>query len=122
MDKGIVSHVELEAFIKFGLLDGVAIKVAHCGELTEARRQIEIFCDAGLMFLGSGLTDPDLSLAASLSLFGAYDLPHPAALNEPQFLAGSILRQPFRVVAGELAVPPGAGLGVEIDETKLPAS
>ncbi len=121
MDEGIVSHVELEAFIKFGLLDGVAIKVARCGGLTEARRQIETVLDAGLMFLGSGLTDPDLSLAASLSLFGAYGLALPAALNGPQFLAGSILRQPFCAVEGELAVPTGAGLGVEIDETKLPA-
>lgn len=120
MDEGIVSHVELEAFIKFGLLDGVAIKVARSGGLTEARRQIEILRDAGLMFLGSGLTDPDLSLAASLSLFGAYDLPHPAALNGPQFLTNSILREPFQVVDGELSVPKGAGLGVEIDETKLP--
>jgi len=119
MDEGIVSNVELEEFIKLGLLDGVAIKVARCGGLAEARRQIETVLDAGLMFLGSGLTDPDLSLAASLALFGAYDLPYAAALNGPQFLDGSILKQPFVVVAGELAVPTGAGLGVEIDETKL---
>lgn len=30
------------------------------------RKQIEIVRNEGLMFLGSGLTDPDLSLAASL--------------------------------------------------------
>lgn len=116
MDEGVVSCAELEAFIKLKLLDGVAIKVARCGGLTEARRQIEMALDAGLMFLGSGLTDPDVSLAASLALFGAYDLDRPAALNGPQFLASSVLDQPLRPVAGELSVPAGAGLGVTVLE------
>jgi L-alanine-DL-glutamate epimerase-like enolase superfamily enzyme len=119
MDEGIVSSVELEEFIKLGLLDGVAMKPARCGGLGEARRQIEIVQKSGLMFLGSGLTDPDLSLAASLLLYGAYDLKYPAALNGPQFLDGSILKSPLAVSAGQLAVPTGPGLGVEVDEEKM---
>ena len=119
MDEGIVSSVELEEFIKLELLDGVAMKPARCGGITEGRRQIEIVQRAGLMFLGSGLTDPDISLAASIALYGAYDLKYPAALNGPQFLSGSILKHPFEVKDGELAVPKGHGLGVEVDEAKL---
>ena len=71
------------------------------------------------MFLGSGLTDPDLSLAASLILYGAYDLQYPAALNRPQFLDGSILKHPLLVADGTMAVPDGLGLGVEVDESKI---
>lgn len=119
MDEGVVSSVELEEFIKLGLLDGVAMKPARCGGLTEARRQVEMLLEAGLMFLGSGLSDPDLSLAAALALYGAYDLQYPAALNGPQFLRGSILQRPFQVVGGGVAVPTGAGLGVEVDEARL---
>jgi L-alanine-DL-glutamate epimerase-like enolase superfamily enzyme len=119
MDEGIVSSVELEEFIKLNLLDGVAIKLARCGGLTEARRQIEMIQNAGLLFLGSGLTDPDLSLAGSLALYGAYDLHLPAALNGPQFLDGTILQCPFEVIEGQLATPIGPGLGVEVDEAKL---
>ena len=119
MDEGIVSTVELEEFIQLGLLDGVAMKPARCGGILEARRQIETVLNAGLMWLGSGLTDPDVSLAASLALYGAYGLERPAALNGPQFLAGSVLRKPFEVVGGELTVPVGAGLGVEMDEAQL---
>jgi L-alanine-DL-glutamate epimerase-like enolase superfamily enzyme len=106
-------------FIKLGLLDGVAMKPARCGGLTEARRQIEILKSEGFMFLGSGLTDPDVSLAASLLLYGAYGLKYPAALNGPQFLEGSVLKQPFVVSEGELSVPTGVGLGVEVDETAI---
>ncbi|MBI2947612.1 MAG: hypothetical protein HYY23_08190 [Verrucomicrobia bacterium] len=119
MDEGIVSSVELDEFIQFGLLDGVAMKPARCGGLTEARRQVEMVGKAGLMFLGSGLTDPDVSLAASLALYGAYDLKYPAALNGPQFLSESILKRPFQVADGQLAVPKGPGLGVEVDEGKI---
>ena len=119
MDEGIVSSVELEEFIKLGLLDGVAMKVARCGGITEARRQVEMLQNAGLLFFGSGLTDPDVSLAACLALYGAYDLKYPAALNGPQFLAGSILKEPFEVVNGEISVPRAPGLGVEVAESKL---
>ena len=120
MDEGIVSTVELKQFIELGLLDGVAMKPARCGGITEARRQIEAVLQAGLMFLGSGLTDPDISLAASLVLYGAYGLSKPAALNGPQFLSGlSILKSPLTPIDGYLPVPTGPGLGVDVDEAAL---
>lgn len=122
-DEGVVSSVELTEFIRLGLLDGVAMKPARTAGLTDARKQIELLEDAGLMFLGSGLTDPDVSLAASLQLFGAYGLKHPAALNGPQFLAGTYLKTPLVARDGYLNVPRGPGLGVEVDESRLrPAS
>jgi len=119
MDEGIVSRVELEEFRKLKLLSGVAMKVARCGGLTEAARIMEFARNEGLMILGSGLTDPDLSLAASLILFSAYELPAPAALNGPQYLTTSILRQPLAVKGGAIAPPTGPGLGVEVDPEKL---
>lgn len=119
MDEGIVSSVELEEFIDLKLLDGVAMKPARCGGLTEAKRQIERLLDAGLMWLGSGLTDPDVSLAASLHLYGAFGLKYPAALNGPQFVDGSVLSSPFVVRDGMLEVPKGPGLGVDVDEAKI---
>lgn len=122
LDEGVVSTVELEEFINLGMCDGVAMKPARCSGLTEARKQIELVLDRGLMWLGSGLTDPDISLAASLLLYGAYNYDKPAALNGPQFLASqTILKQPFEAVGGEMKVPQGFGLCVEVDEEKLRA-
>ncbi len=119
MDESIVNCAELEEFIKLGLLDGVAMKPARCGGLTEACRQIDLLEKHNLRFLGSGLTDPDLSLAASLLLYGAYDLKYPAALNGPQFLAGTILKTPLEVKDGQLRVPTGYGLCVEPDMSQV---
>jgi len=119
MDEGVVSPMDLEEFIKLGMLDGVAMKPARCGGLPSCRRQIEICLERGLMWLGSGLTDPDISLAASLCLYGAYGLKKPAALNGPQFLTADVLKKPLRIENGGAHVPTGPGLGIEVEEDKI---
>lgn len=119
LDEGVVSVTDLEEFHKLGLLDGVAMKPARTAGLWDARRQVEFLERNRMWFLGSGLTDPDVSLAASLVLYGAYGLRYPAALNGLQFLAGSFLKTPFRLEDGALRVPTGPGLGVEVDEEKV---
>ncbi len=119
MDEGIVSPTELREFVRLGMLDGVAMKPARCGGLLSGRQQIELLEREGLMWLGSGLTDPDVSLAATLQLYGAFGLKEPAALNGPQFLTESLLKQPLEVVDGAMTPPSGPGLGVEVDEEKL---
>ncbi|HHK40892.1 MAG TPA: mandelate racemase, partial [Planctomycetaceae bacterium] len=82
-------------------------------------RQIELLEERGLMWLGSGLTDPDVSLAASLVLYRAYGLEKPAALNGPQFLDQDLLQRPLAIDGGVAEVPSGPGLGVDIDESAL---
>ena len=119
MDESVVSHIELEEFIQLGLLDGVAVKVARSGGLAESYRVVQTIERHGLLFYASGLTDPDLSLAASLLLFGACGLAVPAALNGPQYLATSILHKPLTVAGDTIEVPQGVGLGVEVDEAAL---
>ncbi len=121
MDEPIVSLADLRAFHEFGLLDGVAMKVSRCGGLTEARRIIEYMKQHGLLLFASGLTDPDISLAASLRLFSESGLERPAALNGPQFLTATILRRPINIRGDQAEVPTGPGLGVEVDETALHA-
>ena len=119
MDEGVVSPVELTEFIRLEMLDGVAMKPSRCGGLVAAKRQIEILVDAGLMWLGSGLTDPDISMAAALALYGAYGLTKPAALNGPQFLTTDVLAKPLDSKNGSVTVPGGHGLGVDVDESKV---
>lgn len=121
MDEGVIAPQDLVEFIRLEMLDGVAMKPARCGGLFPARKQVEILLDSGMLFLGSGLADPDVSLAASLALYGAYNLSYPAALNGPQFLAHSVLAAPLEPDAGRLKIPTGPGLGIEIDEAKVKA-
>ncbi|MDT8300840.1 MAG: enolase C-terminal domain-like protein [Sedimentisphaerales bacterium] len=119
MDEGIVSPVELTEFIRLKMLDGVAMKPSRCGGLAPAKRQIEILLNEGLMWLGSGLTDPDISMAAALALYGAYGLKKPVALNGPQFLTTDVLTRTLDIKNGSATVPVGHGLGIEVDEAKV---
>jgi len=119
LDEGVVNSVDLEEFIALGMCDGLAMKPARTAGLYDAKKQIEMVQKRGMMFLGSGLTDPDLSLAATLQLYGAFQLKYPAALNGLQFLRGSILKTPFALENGTLRVPTGPGLGVEVDLKKF---
>jgi len=116
LDETIVGATELQEFIALGMLDGVVLKVARSGGLTESLKIAEVAEQAGLMIYGSGLTDPDISLAASLQLFAACDLKFAAALNGPQFITETFLREPIVVCDGEAMVPTGFGLGVEFSE------
>ena len=119
MDEGVVSPIDLEEFIKLGMLDGVAMKPARCGGLSSNKRQIELCLEHNLIWLGSGLTDPDISLAATLGLYGAFGLKTPAALNGPQFLTADVLKKPLRIEKGIAHVPEGPGLGIEVDEDRV---
>ncbi len=119
MDESVVSPSDLIEFIRLDVLDGVAMKIPRCGGILPAKQQIEIVQNANLMFLGSGLTDPGLSLAATLQLYGAFQYEKPAALNGPQFIDQSILAEPIEPENGSLTVPTGPGLGVEVDESRI---
>jgi len=119
MDEGVISPTDLREFYKAGMLNGVAMKPSRCGGLRSCSQQIELCLQHGLMWLGSGLTDPDISLAATLALYGAYGLSKPAALNGPQFLTDSVLAVPLRIEKDQAHVPTGPGLGIEVDEPKV---
>lgn len=119
MDEGVVSPTDLEEFFELGMLDGVAMKPARCGGLESNKGQIEFCLKNNLIWLGSGLTDPDISMAAALGLYSAFTLKKPAALNGPQFLTADVLKRPIRIENGTAQVPDGPGLGIEIDEDKV---
>ncbi len=119
MDEGVISPTDLEEFIKLGMCDGAAMKPARCGGLISCKHQIELCLEHDLIWLGSGLTDPDISLAAALCLYGAFGLKKPAALNGPQFLTADVLKKPIRIQEGVAYLPSGPGLGIEVDENKV---
>jgi L-alanine-DL-glutamate epimerase-like enolase superfamily enzyme len=115
MDEGIVSSVEAEEFAALGMMDGIAMKVARCGGLWHAARITDMLHERSMQLFASGLTDPDLSLAASLHLFAVAGLTRPAALNGPQFLEGGGVTDARLRASGDLIkVPAAPGLGIEV--------
>ena len=117
MDEGIVSPVEVAEFIALDMFDGVAMKVARCAGLWNASRIVSLLRENNLFMFASGLTDPDLSLAASAHLFVWAGLNIPAALNGPQYIsAGGTTDPTFRANGDIIRVPAAPGLGITLDE------
>jgi muconate cycloisomerase len=78
---------------------------------------VTLLAENNLLVFASGLTDPDLSLAASVHLFGWAGLNVPAALNGPQYIAGQGTTDPtFRANGDKIPVPTAPGLGITLDE------
>lgn len=122
MDEGIMSPVEARAFADLGLMDGIAMKPARNAGLWPSKLIVEMLQERGLMVLGSGLTDPDLSLAAAAHLYAWAGITYPCALNGPQFLGETLLtpESHFSIEGGELILPQGPGLGVSLDLASVP--
>jgi L-alanine-DL-glutamate epimerase-like enolase superfamily enzyme len=100
------------------MFDGIAMKVARCGGLWNASRIVTLLRENNLLVFGSGLTDPDLSLAATAHLFACAGLDTPTALNGPQYIAGRGTTDPvFRANGDRIAVPTVPGLGITVDSS-----
>jgi L-alanine-DL-glutamate epimerase-like enolase superfamily enzyme len=115
MDEGILSPVESEEFIALGMLDGIALKPARNAGLWPSVQIVNQLRARGLLVLGSGLTDPDLSLAAAMQLFAWGGITRPCALNGPQFLADRLSGDTLVPAGDTLTVPTAPGLGLTLD-------
>jgi L-alanine-DL-glutamate epimerase-like enolase superfamily enzyme len=116
MDEGIVGPEVAAEFIALGLMDGMALKPARNAGLWPSVQIVNELRAHGLMVLGSGLTDPDFSLAAAAQLYAWAGLTHPCALNGPQFLADSLVGTALTPKNDVLTVPAAPGLGLTPDD------
>lgn len=117
LDESLRHPNDLATFVR---LDAVAVaiaKVQRSGGLTLSRRLCVLAEDSGVRLMGSGLTDSDLGLAASLHLFAAHGIDTPVDLNGRQFIDSAYTTgTTVSISDGVAQVPTGPGLGVEVDE------
>ncbi|MEU5723492.1 enolase C-terminal domain-like protein [Micromonospora sp. NPDC047738] len=118
LDESLRHPSDLATFVKLDAVDVAIAKVQRSGGLTLSRRLCALAEDSGVRLMGSGLTDSDLGLAASVHLFAAYGIDTPVDLNGRQFLESSYATgATVQVRDGVAQVPTGPGLGVDVDES-----
>ena len=115
LDEGVLAVDVAEEFIALGMTDGIALKPARNAGLWPSVQIVNKLRAHGLLILGSGLCDPDFSLAAALHLFAWSGLGTPCALNGPQFLSGSLVNGALSTRADMINLPTSAGLGLTPD-------
>jgi muconate cycloisomerase len=116
LDESLRHPSDLATFVKLGAVDVAIAKVQRSGGLTLSRRLCQYAEDSGVRLMGSGLTDSDVGLAASLHLFSAFGITTPVDLNGRQFIASPYARTTVAIEDGWALVPAGPGLGVDVDE------
>jgi muconate/chloromuconate cycloisomerase len=100
--------------------DGVAVKVAKAGGLLRAYSVGAIAATADLACYGGSALESSIGTAASAHLFAS--LPQLSAgceLVGPLLLTDDIVVEPVTYAGGDLVVPTGPGLGVEVDWEKV---
>ncbi|EHR60196.1 mandelate racemase/muconate lactonizing enzyme family protein [Saccharomonospora cyanea] len=118
LDESLRHPSDLATFVRLDAVDVAIAKVQRSGGLTLSRRLCSLAQDCGVRLMGSGLTDSDVGLAASLHLFGAFGIDTPVDLNGRQFV-DSVYADGVRVDGGVAQVPTGPGLGVDVDEATV---
>ncbi|MEV0660982.1 mandelate racemase/muconate lactonizing enzyme family protein [Actinomadura luteofluorescens] len=116
LDESLRHPSDLATFVRLDAVDVAIAKVQRTGGLTLSRRLCALAEDCGVALMGSGLTDSDLGLAASLHLFSAFGVDTPVDLNGRQFIESPYAGPTVEIRDGTARVPDAPGLGVEVDE------
>lgn len=119
LDESLRHPSDLATFVKLDAVDIAIAKVQRSGGLTLSRRLCQLAEDCGVALMGSGLTDSDLGLAASVHLFAAHHVTGPVDLNGRQFIDSPYAGPTVEVRGGTAQVPTAPGLGVEVDEAAV---
>lgn len=115
IDESLRSVPDLIEYVRADAIGVAVAKVQRNAGLHRSRQLCEAAEAAGLSLALSGLTETDLGLAAGLHLAAAFDI-NPLALNGPQYIDTPFLRERVWRGGGQVALPSGPGLGVEVDE------
>jgi len=116
VDESLRHPTDLATFVKLGAIDIAIAKVQRNAGITLSRRLCQYALDSGVRLMGSGLTDSDVGLAASLHIFSAFGIKAPADLNGRQFIESPYATLTVEVRHGKARVSNRPGLGVDVDE------
>ncbi len=120
LDESITSEIVCADAIELGAAEIVNIKAGRVGGYLTARRIHDLCRERGIPVWCGGMLETGIGRAANAALaaLDGFTLPGDVSASR-RFWATDIVTEPIEVVAGHVAVPTGAGLGVTIDRQFL---
>jgi o-succinylbenzoate synthase len=114
LDESAATLADIERAIDVGAGAAMVIKPARLGGISKARRARDVCVQAGLGLAIGGLFEAGVGRAASLAVaaMDGFDLPGDLGPSDRYFEED--ITVPHVMEGGSLAVPSGAGLGVEL--------
>jgi O-succinylbenzoate synthase len=122
LDESIPTSGALDVALALGACDGVSVKLARLGGIGAAVRVHDRCLAAGVHLTIGGMLESGIGRAAAIALgaLAGFDLPGDLGASDRYFAPD--LTAPHLLVEGELAVPVGPGLGVELDDAAIAAA
>ena len=120
-DESVLTPAEAMNFVRYQAADSFTIKVAKCGGLLQAKR-IAAVADAAGLSCNMGSEHPaGIGTAAMAHCWASTpEIIDSIGYGSPlERFQDDILQHPLHFENGEVHLPEGPGLGVEVDEAKL---
>jgi L-alanine-DL-glutamate epimerase-like enolase superfamily enzyme len=120
-DESVLTPAEAMNFVRFHAADCFTIKVAKCGGLLQAKR-IAAVADAAGLSCNMGSEHPaGIGTAAMAHCWASTpEIIDSIGYGSPlERFQDDILKEPLHFENGEVHLPEGVGLGIEVDEEKL---
>ncbi|NLA36239.1 MAG: o-succinylbenzoate synthase [Actinobacteria bacterium] len=116
LDESLVSLHSVETALALGACDVVNLKPGRVGGYHEAKRIHDWCVERSIPLWCGGMLETGLARAANIALASLPGFTLTGDLSgSDRFFRDDIITEPITVVNGELAVPTGAGFGVELD-------
>lgn len=119
-DESAVTPADVTREILAGAATAISIKTARTG-FTQSQRVHHLAEGLGIEVVMGNQIDAQLGSVCTVAFGSAYRLTSRRAGELSNFLdmSDDLLTEPLQIRGGELAIRPGAGLGVDIDPDKL---
>jgi o-succinylbenzoate synthase len=120
LDETIVSAQRAFDAIALGAAQVINIKAGRVGGYLEARRIHDVAAAAGVPAWCGGMVETGIGRAANVALAALPGCTLPGDVSaSARFYERDIITAPFTLDGGQLSVPTGPGLGVEVDSDAL---
>jgi L-Ala-D/L-Glu epimerase len=119
-DESVATPAEVTREVLAGAATAISIKTARTG-FTQSLRVHHLAEGLGLEVVMGNQIDGQVGSACTVAFGAAFELTsrRPGELSNFLDMSDDLLTEPLRIDDGHLVVPPGAGLGIEIDPDKL---
>jgi O-succinylbenzoate synthase len=120
LDESIVSEGDAALAVELGSCRIVNLKPGRVGGLAASRRIHDSLMAAGLSVWCGGMLESGVGRAYNVALASlpGFDLPGDISASR-RYWERDIVSPEFEVVSGEMAVPSGPGIGVEVDVERI---
>jgi muconate cycloisomerase len=118
-DESVTSVHEAIAVAGRRSADIFSIKVPKSGGLTAASEIAAVARGAGISCYAGGTMETSIGTSAAAQVFGTWSSVRGCDLIGPLLMTDDVVVEPVAYENGDLVVPSGPGLGMELDEQKL---